>query len=123
LTAFDGCEIERGRVFFSDCIGGIGRTSAKLTVNSHLVLLNIDMLRNLYQSTRLQNLYDSGCTLVKNAFGTNGTAGAGSKASIINWSGADPAYQQGSITFTSAVNTGVTTNVNTAEAGVSLTLG
>ena len=144
MTAFDGCEIERGRVFFSDCIGGtaigdvtlfkgrldvvltvdqIGRTSAKLTVNSDLVLLNIDMLRNLYQSTCLQNLYDSGCTLVKNAFGTNGTAGAGSKASIINWSGADPAYQQGSITFTSGVNTGVTANVNTAEAGVSLTLG
>ena len=139
--SFDGCEIERGRVFFSDRIGGaaigdvtlfkgrlgtvdqIGRTSAKLTVNSDLVLLNIDMPRNLYQSTCLHTLYDSGCTLVKNAFGTNGTTGAGSKASIINWSGADPAYQQGSITFTSGVNAGVTANVNTVVAGVSLTLG
>ena len=139
--SFDGCEIERGRVFFSDRIGGaaigdvtlfkgrlgtvdqIGRTSAKLTVNSDLVLLNIDMPRNLYQSTCLHTLYDSGCTLVKNAFGTNGTAGAGSTASIINWSGADPAYQQGSITFTSGVNAGVTANVNTVAAGVSLTLG
>ena len=104
--SFDGCEIERGRVFFSDRIGGtaigdvtlfkgrlgtvdqIGRTSAKLTVNSDLVLLNIDMPRNLYQSTCLHTLYDSGCTLVKNAFGINGTAGGGSTASIINWSGA-----------------------------------
>ena len=62
--SFDGCEIERYRVFFSDRIGGtaigsvtlfkgrlgtvdqIGRTSAKLTVNSDLVLLDIDMPRN-----------------------------------------------------------------------------
>ena len=130
--AFDGCEIERDRVFFSDKIGGtaigaatlfkgrlgtvdqIGRTSAKLTVNSDLVLLDIDMPRNLYQPTCLHTLYDSGCTLVKNAFGTNGTVGAGSTASVINWSSANVTYQQGSITFTSGVNAGVTANVNSA---------
>ena len=81
--SFDGCEIERDRVFFSDVIGGtaigsvtlfkgrlgvideIGRTSAKLTVNSDLVLLDIDMPRNVYQPTCLHTLYDSGCTLVQ----------------------------------------------------------
>ena len=74
--SFDGCEIERYRVFFSDRIGGtaigavtlfkgrlgtvdqIGRTSARLTVNSDLVLLDIDMPRNLYQPTCLHTLYD-----------------------------------------------------------------
>jgi uncharacterized phage protein (TIGR02218 family) len=139
--SFDGCEIERDRVFFSDAIGGtaigsvtlfkgrlgvvdeIGRTSAKLTVNSDLVLLDIDMPRNIYQPTCLHTLYDSGCTLVKNAFGANGTVGAGSTASVINWSGASPVYQQGSITFTSGVNAGVTANVNSVVAGTSLTLG
>jgi uncharacterized phage protein (TIGR02218 family) len=139
--AFDGCEIERDRVFFSDRIGGtaigsvtlfkgrlgtvdqIGRTSAKLTVNSDLVLLDIDMPRNIYQPTCLHTLYDSGCTLIKNAFGTNGAVGAGSTAAVINWSGADPKYQQGSITFTSGVNAGVTGNVNSAVASTSLTLG
>ena len=139
--AFDGCEVERDRVFFSDRIGGtavgavtlfkgrlgtvdqIGRTSAKLTVNSDLVLLDVDMPRNIYQPTCLHTLYDSGCTLIKNAFGTNGTVGAGSTASTINWSGAAANFQQGSITFTSGVNAGVTANVNTAAAGVSLTLG
>jgi uncharacterized phage protein (TIGR02218 family) len=138
---FDGCEIERDRVFFSDRIGGtaigavtlfkgrlgtvdqIGRTSAKLTVNSDLVLLDIDMPRNVYQPTCLHTLYDSGCTLVKNAFGANGTVGAGSTASVINWSGADANFQQGSITFTSGVNVGVTANVNAVAAGTSLTLG
>lgn len=139
--AFDGCEIERMRVFFSDRIGGtaigavtlfkgrlgtvdqIGRTSAKLTVNSDLVLLDIDMPRNIYQPTCLHTLYDSGCTLIKNAFGTNGTVGAGSTASLINWSGANANFQQGSITFTSGVNVGVTANVNAVVAGTSLTLG
>jgi uncharacterized phage protein (TIGR02218 family) len=101
----------------------IGRTTAKLTVNSDLVLLDIDMPRNVYQPTCLHALYDSGCTLVKNAFGTNGTAASGSTASVINWSGASSVYQQGSITFTSGVNAGVTANVNSVAAGTSLTLG
>jgi uncharacterized phage protein (TIGR02218 family) len=139
--AFDGCEIERDRVFFSDSIGGtavgsvilfkgrlgtidqIGRTSAKLTVNSDLVLLDIDMPRNIYQPTCLHTLYDTGCTLVKNAFGTNGTVGGGSTASVIYWSGASAKFLQGSITFTSGVNVGVTANVNAVSGGTSLTLG
>ena len=137
---FDGCEVERDRVFFSDQVGGtaigsvllfkgrlgvvneIGRTSAKLTVNSDLVLLDKDMPRNVYQPTCLHTLYDSGCALVKNAFGTNGTVGSGSTVSVINWSGASPAYQQGSITFTSGVNTGVTANVNSVSSGSALAL-
>jgi uncharacterized phage protein (TIGR02218 family) len=138
--AFDGCEIMRNRVFFSDRIGGtaigavllfkgrlgnvdeIGRTSAKLTVNSDLVLLDIDMPRNVYQPTCLHTLYDSGCTLVKNAFGTSGAVGAGSTASVINWTGAGTNHRQGSITFTSGANAGVTATVGTVAAGVSLTL-
>ncbi len=138
--SFDGCQIERDRVFFSDRIGGtaigavtlfkgrlgtvdqIGRTSAKLTVNSELVLLDIDMPRNVYQPTCLHTLYDSGCTLVKNAFGSNGAVGAGSTASVINWSSASTNYQQGSISFTSGVNAGATATVGSAVAGTSLTL-
>ena len=84
-------------MFFSDRLGGtaigaamlfkgrlgtideIGRTSAKLTVNSDLVLLDIDMPRNIYQPTCLHTLYDTGCTLEQRSpsFGTNGTVGAG----------------------------------------------
>jgi uncharacterized phage protein (TIGR02218 family) len=138
--SFDGAEIVRYRVFFSDTIGGtaigsvllfkgrlgvideIGRTSAKLTVNSDLALLDIDMPRNVYQPTCLHTLYDSGCTLVKNTFGTNGIVGSGSTASVINWSAASTNFQQGSITFTSGVNAGVTATVGSAVAGTSLTL-
>jgi uncharacterized phage protein (TIGR02218 family) len=138
--SFDGAEIVRYHVFFSDTIGGtaigsvllfkgrlgvideIGRTSAKLTVNSDLALLDIDMPRNVYQPTCLHTLYDSGCTLVKNAFGTNGTVGSGSTASVINWSAASANFQQGSITFTSGVNAGVTATVGSVVAGTSMTL-
>jgi len=138
--SFDGCEIERDRVFFSDRVGGtavgsvtlfkgrlgvieeIGRTSAKLTVNSDLVLLDIDMPRNIYQPTCLHTLYDSGCTLVKNAFGTSGIVGSGSTASVIKWGGAGASFLQGSITFTSGANAGATATVGSVVAGTSLTL-
>jgi len=138
--SFDGAEIVRYRVFFSDKIGGaaigsvllfkgrlgvideIGRTSAKLTINSDLTLLDIDMPRNVYQPTCLHTLYDSGCTLVKNAFGTNGTVGASSTASTINWSSADINFQQGSITFTSGVNAGVTATIGSVVDDTSMTL-
>jgi len=138
--SFDFCQIERDRIFFSDRIGGtaigsvllfkgqlgtideLGRTSAKLTVNSLLVLLDIDMPRNVYQPTCLHTLYDSGCALVKNAFGTNGGVGAGSTASTINWPGASATFQQGSITFTSGVNASVTGTIGSVVAGTSMTL-
>jgi uncharacterized phage protein (TIGR02218 family) len=138
--AFDGCEIVRYRVFFSDRLGGtaigaatlfkgrlgtideIGRSSAKLTVNSDLVLLDIDMPRNIYQPTCLHTLYDSGCTLTKAAFGTNGVVGAGSTASTIYWPGAGTNFAQGTIAFTSGVNAGVTTTVGSAANGSSLNL-
>ena len=138
--SFDGAEVTRYRVFWSDKVGGtlvdgvmlfkgrmgtidkLGRTEAQFTVNSDLVLLDIDMPRNLYQPTCLHTLYDSGCTLSKAAFGTSGAVGAGSTAAIINWTGADTKYQQGSISFTSGVLSGITTTVASAIAGTSLTL-
>lgn len=138
--AFDGCRVARYRVFFSDTIGGtvvggvllfqgrlgtvdeIGRTSAKLTINSDLVLLDQDMPRNVYQPTCLHTLYDAGCTLNKASFGAAGTVGAGSTFSTINWSGAGANFAQGTIAFTSGVNSGVTATVGSALAGVALYL-
>jgi uncharacterized phage protein (TIGR02218 family) len=142
--SFDGCEIVRYRVFFSDRLGGtavgaamlfkgrlgnideIGRTSAKLTVNSDLVLLDIDMPRNMYQPTCLHTLYDSGCKLSKTStspsFSNSGTVGAGSTASIIYWSGANANFAQGTITFTSGVLSGVTATVGAVVNGSSLNL-
>lgn len=140
--SFDGCEIVRYRVFFSDRLGGtvvgaamlfkgrlgnideIGRTSAKLTVNSDLVLLDIDMPRNMYQPTCLHTLYDVGCKLSKTSpsFSRSGAVGAGSTASIIYWPLANANFAQGTITFTSGVLAGVTATVGSVVNGSSLNL-
>ncbi|MGH9676508.1 MAG: DUF2163 domain-containing protein, partial [Candidatus Acidiferrum sp.] len=140
---FDGAEVQRERAFLNSwslsdaanpigsvilfkgrvgTVDSIGRTTAQITVNSDLVLLDLQMPRNIYSPTCQHVLYDSGCTLVKSAFGTAGTVGAGSTFSIINWSGAQPSFSQGTITFSSGINAGVSANVKTAIAGVSLGL-
>ncbi len=136
---FDGCEVQRERAFLQawgtpplgsvvlfkgrvTSIDEIGRTSAQVTVASDLVLLDIDMPRNLYQPTCNHTLYDSGCGLVKNAFGTAGTVGAGSSTTVLLWPGASALFVQGTVSFASGANAGSSANVKGAASGVSLTL-
>lgn len=113
----------KGRV---GTIDSIGRTSAQVTVNSDLVLLDLQMPRNVYSPFCLHVLYDSGCGAnggpVKSAYGFTGTAAAGSAFTLINWSGAVAEMTQGTITFSSGVNSGVSANIKSVVAGVSLTL-
>ena len=129
----DGAEIQRERAFLPSWTGApigsvilfkgrvgaidnIGRTTAQITVNSDLVLLDIDMPRNLYSPSCQHRLYDSGCTLVKNAFGASGAVGSGSTNVTINWSSSSPVYTQGTATFISGANTGVTANVKSSSS-------
>lgn len=138
--AFDGCLITRQRAFFSDVLGGtvigsvtlftgrlatideVGRTSAKVTVHSDLILLDVSMPRNLYQPTCVHTLFDSGCGLVRNTYASNGAIGAGSTRSTILWTGAAASHAQGRILFTSGVNANVSATVSAAVAGTSLQL-
>ena len=136
---FDGCEVQRERAFLTGwsaaplgsvilfkgrvtSIDEVGRTSAQLTVASDLCLLDVDMPRNLYQPTCNHTLYDSGCGLVKNAFGAAGLVAAGSSATTILWSGASALFVQGTIAFTSGPNAGSSATVKSATPGASLTL-
>ena len=140
---FDGCEIQRERAFLNSwsaadtanpigsvilfkgrigTVDSVGRTSAQITVNSDLVLLDLQMPRNVYSPSCQHVLYDSGCALIKSAFGTAGTVGAGSTGSIINWSGASTNFNQGTMTFSSGINAGVTASLKRGVAGVSLHL-
>ena len=135
---FDGCEIRRERAFLNTwspadtanpigsvilfkgrigTIDNVGRTSAQITVNSDLVLLDLQMPRNVYSPACQHVLYDSGCALIKSAFGTAGTVGAGSTGWVINWSGGSAIYSQGSVTFSSGINAGVSANVKYGYAG------
>jgi uncharacterized phage protein (TIGR02218 family) len=137
---FDGCEIQRERAFLNSwaaadaanpigsvilfkgrigAIDSIGRTTAQITVNSDLVLLDLQMPRNVYSPNCQHVLYDSGCTLVKSAFGTAGVVGptvpAGASAfTTIPWP-TGPAvstnFNQGTILFSSGQNAGVSANI------------
>ncbi|MGD0565430.1 MAG: DUF2163 domain-containing protein [Roseiarcus sp.] len=137
--AFDGAIVQRDRVFMSALgqtpIGGVtlfhgrvstidqvGRTSATITVASDLVVLDYDMPRNLYSPTCLHTLYDSGCGVVRGTYAASGTVGAGSTASLIDFSGALASHAQGSIVFTSGVNANLRATVKSVAAGASLSL-
>lgn len=138
---FDGCQITRDRAFFATwppsapAIGSVnlfsgrlatvdtlGRTTAQVTVNSLLTLLDISMPRNQYQPNCNHALFDAGCGLSKAAYATNGAVGAGSTAGTIAWTGARNTFTQGTITMTSGVNAGIGASVKTALPGTSLTL-
>lgn len=129
----DGAEVQRERAFLTSwteapvgsvvlfkgrvgTVDSVGRTSAKITVNSDLVLLDVNMPRNLYAPNCQHVLYDSGCGLIKNAHGAKATAGGGSTQLKILWSGSSSVYAQGTLTFSSGVNTGATANVKSADA-------
>lgn len=136
--AFDGCEIQRERAFLQSwsptdtanpigsvvlfkgrvgTVDSIGRTTAKITVNSDLVLLDIHMPRNVYSPACQHVLYDSGCTMVKNSFATAGSVASGSSASVIVWSGFSGIpndFVQGTLLFSSGPNSGVSANIKYA---------
>lgn len=141
--AFDGAEIQRERAFLnswspSDCaspigsvilfkgrigsIDSIGRTSAQVTVNSDLVLLDVEMPRNVYSPACQHVHYDTGCGLVKSAFGVPGVVATDSTNSVINWAGATADFKQGTLIFSPGINNGVSVNIKDASTGVSLTL-
>ncbi len=137
--AFDGATVQRDRAFMSALgttpIGGVtlfhgrvstidnvGRTSATITVASDLVVLDYDMPRNLYSPTCLHTLYDSGCGIPSGTYAASGTVGAGSTATLINFSGALAINAQGLIVFTSGVNANVRATVKSVAAGASLAL-
>lgn len=127
---FDGCIIRRDRFFAQDWnngpggqtnwVGGvpfflgrmgtansIGRQSIQMKVKSLLVLGDIQMPQELQQPGCRNNLYDANCGVVQASFTTAGVCGAGSNASIINWSGASAQYTAGIIQMVTGANAGV----------------
>jgi len=138
----DGATIERDWVFFTanparggSVVGGViafkgfvskidevGRTTAKFTVASPLVLLDFDMPHNMFTLTCNHTLYDSGCGLSASSFETSDVAGAGSTSSLINFAGALAGHVGGKLIFTSGANAGIQATVKSVVVGVSATL-
>jgi uncharacterized phage protein (TIGR02218 family) len=142
---FDGATIQRERAFLASwqqpavgsvilfhgrvsTIDKIGRTQAQLKVKSALVLLDIDMPRNIFQASCLHTLGDAGCGIDLAGFTTTGTVSAGSTVSVLNWSGEGSVqaqtkyYEQGTLTFTGGGNDGVQVTVKTTDDAGRLTL-
>lgn len=135
----DGAQIQRERVFFSSGpptlgavgsvilfkgrvgkIEGVGRTTATITVNADTVLLaDTSMPRNLFAPNCQWILYGYGCAISKADFGYAGTVGASPSAASIAWtppgglSVAD--LVQGTITFSTGVNEGLSFNIKNAS--------
>ena len=135
----DGATIQRDRVFISPVLTGgidgvtmflgyvsaidqVGRTSAKVTVASALVVLDYDFPRNMFLPTCAHTLYDAGCSLTAAAFATAATVGVGSDVRTILSSQALAAHAQGTLVVTSGSCGGIRSTVQLAVAGVSWTL-
>lgn len=123
---FDGASFRIDRLFmdssgtqigtvirFSGFVGPadeIGRSHAKLTVNSGTQLLQMNLPAAVMQPNCIHTLFDAGCTLNKASFAEANTVQAGSTVNkLISLSAkVDSYYNNGQITFTSGSNNGLT---------------
>lgn len=97
-------------------IQSIGKVEAKLSAKSQLMLLDVDMPRNYWQSSCQHVFCDAGCTLSRAAFTASGTVGAGATKTRVPWTGSATTYTLGTITFVTGANAGVTATVKQADA-------
>lgn len=102
-------------IVFSGRVAGIefGRFEARITVNSDLELLNVQMPRNVYQPGCLNTLFDSSCGLSKAAFAIAGTIQAGTTATtlVTSLSQAVGWFASGTLVFTSGALNGVSVGI------------
>lgn len=102
-----------------------GASHLEVKIQSALNRLNVNMPRNYYQPGCLWTLFDSGCTLSAAAFAKTGTLGAGVTTRVLPIVGGVspllgpdniPEYAQGRVLFTSGVNNGFLTLLDTNDA-------
>lgn len=75
----------------------VGRTSAKLKVNSDLSRLNIQMPRDVYAKSCRNVFGDARCGIDLNSLAVLGTVGAGATRDTIPWTGASAGFAFGKI--------------------------
>lgn len=123
---FDGALVKLERAFFPNwgdpITGAIVRfsgkvtsvnevrgNSAKITVSSWLILLDVSMPANLYQASCLNTVYDTGCKLNASSWSTTGTVSTSGSATSVTTGLSMVAddYAQGKIVFSTGANAGV----------------
>lgn len=135
LSRFDGTTIRRDRVYAAEWgdpwIGGVqmfggrlstienlARLSATLKVKSDLLLLNVQMPRNLFQPSCLHTIFDPGCTLDRGDYATNGNVETGSTPSKIIWASATDEFSQGRIDINDGSGVTQIRTIRKAEPGI-----
>ena len=113
---------------FDGLVGQIssGKENAlRFTLDSYKDLLSINMPRNIYQSGCMNTLFDTACTVIKANFQSTGALSSGSTVSSLNTGSLSQAtgyFNLGSIEFTSGVNEGITSFIQTHTHGSPTTI-
>jgi hypothetical protein len=98
-------------VFFGRCAEiDIGRSSVQININDPRELLDIDMPRNLYSGQCRYALFDSQCSLDRNAFASHGAiaaTGSSTQNFSTNTVAGDGYFTLGNVVFTSGANVGL----------------
>lgn len=106
-----------GKVTSVDEVKG---NSAKITVSSWLILLDVSMPADLYQASCLHTVYDSGCGLNAASWSASGQVASTSTTNSVvgNLTMTVDDYAQGRLVFTTGANAGVQRGVksNTTSA-------
>ncbi len=139
LGWFDGAVITRDRFFAaswgSPWVGGIpmfagkistldsvGRMRATLKVRSALVLLNLDMPRNVWQPSCKNNLYDLGCGVDPNLHSTTVLMAVDGTTTVLPWPAATADYLLGKVYIENFDGVARVRAIKSVQAGVSVTL-
>jgi len=102
-----------------------GTSHVEVKIQSALNRLNVNMPRNYYQPGCLWSLFDAGCTLNRALYAVGGTLSGTPTGKVLPISGgiATPVgtdgiaqYAQGRLLFTSGVNNGLLTLIDTNDA-------
>ncbi|WP_404711735.1 DUF2163 domain-containing protein [Sphingomonas sp. MMS24-J13] len=98
-------------------VGEIAGSSVELTVSSWMILLNVNMPPNLYQSACLHTVYDAGCALNADSFASAATvSGTPSRTAFASGlTGHNGEFAQGRVKFTSGANTGIARTVKSND--------
>ena len=106
-------------------IGNIAGTRAAVTVSSWTILLNVNYPPDLYQVPCLNSVYDTRCGLDRNAWRVTGSVSSGTRTALQFPTGLSLAagwLSQGTITFTSGPNSGISRSVRTSAGDGTVTL-
>ena len=96
----------------------ISRVSVKLTVNSHLQLLNIKMPRNLWQPSCLHTLYDADCGVSRSGSASAVLVNSTKTRLLCSLSNASGYFDQGYVQFTSGTMVGINRTIKSYTPGI-----